>query len=104
MQEVKNTTKAGQAIINDYERVQRYGRETIYTAYGRPSTTKVNAYNAISDRANATAGYQHDLSVVGAGSHFFSTIYSIVDEIGRVWLIKDTASNTYKVQMPEVTA
>ena len=96
MTNVKATTKAGQAIINDLERVNRYGRETIHTAYVRPSSTKVNAYNAIAERAKHTDGYENNLSVVGAGSHFFSTVYSYVAD-GIRYIVKDTASNTYVV-------
>lgn len=103
MTELKNTTKAGQAIISDYNYAMRR-RDSIYTAYGRPSAAKVSAWEAIRQRACNTEGYRHDLAVVGAGNFNFSTIYSIVDEIGRIWLIKDTKSNIYKVQMPEVTA
>lgn len=103
MTELKNTTKAGQAIISDYSYAMRR-RDSIYTAYGRPSAAKVSAWEAIRQRACNTEGYRHDLAVVGAGTYGFSTIYSIIDEIGRIWLIKDTKSNIYKVQMPEVTA
>lgn len=96
MTTIKENTKAGQAIINDYLRTMRNGKKTIYQAYGRPSSTKVESYNAIEKRAVETDGYQHDLSVCGAGSHFFSTIYSVIEN-GTKYIIKDTKCNVYKV-------
>lgn len=96
MTEIKNTTKAGQAILSDYNRPT--AARTIYEAYGRPSAAKVRAYEDIARRAADTPGYNHDLKVCGAGSHFFSTVYSYTED-GTTYVIKDTPSNTYKVAM-----
>lgn len=93
MTEIKNTTKKAQEIINDYNRA---GYGSIFQAYGRPSSTKVNAWLEIERRATQTAGYNHDLKVCGAGSFNFSTIYSYTEN-GHTHIIKDTAQNIYKV-------
>ena len=98
MTTIKNTTKAGQAIINEFNYYQSKGRRGIYEAYGSPSSRKVNSYNEIERRASETNGYNHDLTVAGAGSHFFSTLYSFCDEVGKMFIVKDTASNTYIVE------
>lgn len=97
MKTIKAGTKAGQAIIADYNRFAGTSR-SIFTAYGKPSTAKVCAYLDIEKRAKETAGYRNDLAVCGAGSSYFSTIYSFVDEIGKLFIVKDTASNTYIVE------
>ena len=98
MTEIKNTTKAGQAIISEYKYNTNKGRRTIYQAYSRPSYRKVNAYNEIARRANETAGYNNDLTVSGKSSNFFSTLYSYT-EAGKTYIIKDTANNIYKVEI-----
>ena len=97
MKELKNTTKAAQAIINEFNRANRQ-RKTIYQAYSKPSYRKVSAYNEIAHRASNTPGYNNDLTVSGTSSNFFSTLYSYT-EAGKTYLIKDTASNIYKVAL-----
>lgn len=95
MTEIKKTSQRGQRIIEEYE---GWGRGDIYSAYDRPSSTKVYEYNKIQERAWATPGYNHDLKVVGANSFNFSTIYSYTDEAGT-HIVKDTVSNTFIVNI-----
>ena len=101
MTTLKNTTKAGQAIINDYNRTIRNGRQNIWQAYARPSHRKVSTYEEIVKRASETEGYNHDLSVCGANSSFYSTVYSFTDEAGKTFIVKDTHTNTYIVEKGE---
>lgn len=93
MTEIKNTTKKALEIIAD---ASRAGYATIYDAYERPSRAKVKICEEIRNRAEATPGYNHDFKIVSACSHFFSTVYSYMENGHRV-IIKDTKSNTYKV-------
>ena len=95
MESVKATTKKAADIIATFNRC-KYDHAGIYDAYGRPSCYKVAAFNEIQERARNTAGYNHDLTVCGAGSSFFSTIYSYTDENG-MHIVKDTPSNTFVV-------
>lgn len=95
MEELKNTTQKAQGIISDYRRT---AARTIFEAYTRPSSNKIRAYYDIEKRAKETPGYNYDLKVVGAGSHFFSTVYSITEN-GTTYVIKDTRANTYKVAL-----
>lgn len=95
--DVKNTTQKAQGIIWDYEHAQR-NPKTIWQAYGRPSEIKVRTYNAIMERAHNTSGYNHDLSVSGAGSHNYSTVYSYTEN-GVTYIVKDTKANTYRVAL-----
>lgn len=93
MTTINKGTKKALAIISD---LKRPGARSIYEAYGRPSYRKVNAFNAIHERALATEGYNNDLHISGAGSSFFSTVYSFTVN-GITTIIKDTPSNTYAV-------
>ena len=95
MTEIKATTKAGQAIINELKWSK--GRD-IYEAYNNPSPAKVQSFRAIERRALETEGYNHDLHIVGANSNFYSTIYTYTQD-GTTYAIKDTYANTYTVAM-----
>lgn len=95
MENIKTTTKLGQAITKDHER-KGYG--AIDQAYGRPSGRKVRAYNDIWFRAKNTAGYNNDLRVISRNSNFFSTIYSYTVD-GITTIVKDTPSHIYSVTL-----
>ena len=97
MTNVKASTKKGQEIINDFYRAVS-NHKTIYTAYNNASYAKQNAWNEIKARAKDTEGYENNLSIVGASSHFFSCIYSYVQD-GIRYIVKDTHSNTFIVAM-----
>lgn len=66
----------------------------IFDAYDRPSVYKVRSFEAIKSRGLNTPGYNGDLHISGAGSSFYSTVYSVTED-GRTWIIKDTYANTY---------
>ena len=93
MTEIKNTTRKAKEIISDSHRA---GYPTIYDAYERPSRAKVKICEEIRNRAAATPRYNNDFRIIAACSHFFSTIYSYIENGHRV-IIKDTKSYTYKV-------
>ena len=95
--DVKNTTQKAQGIIWDYENAQRRPM-TIWSAYNRPSEIKVRTYEAIMERAHSTNGYNHDLTVSGANSMSYSTVYSYTEN-GTTYIVKDTKSNTYRVAL-----
>ena len=90
-----NTQKAAEIIRtwNYYKNDHR----TIFDAYDRPSQIKIRTAEEIENRAKATAGYNWDFSVAGAGSFQYSTVYSFTDEQERTHIIKDTHANTYEV-------
>ena len=92
---INPTTKKAAAIVDEWTR-HRFDRLSIHGAYGRPSSEKVSSYEAIERRAYATEGYNHDLTVTGAGSHFYSTVYSFTDGEG-LHIVKDTKCNTFEV-------
>ena len=69
-------------------------KRDIYDAYGRPSHEKVRTFEAIRERALDTPGYNGDLHISGAGSSFYSTVYSVTID-GTTYAIKDTYANTF---------
>lgn len=95
MTTVKKNTSLYNAIKSDY---MHRGLGSIFEAYAKPSSKKVKSYLDIENRAKMTAGYNNDLRVVGASSHFYSTIYSYVVD-GATYVVKDTASNTYIIEL-----
>ena len=92
---VNKGTKAARYIMWDFENA-RYN--DIHAAYGRPSKTKVDTFNAIKERAIKTPGYNHDLRVAGAGSHNYSTVYSYTVD-GVTTIVKDTKANIFAVTL-----
>lgn len=101
-----NNSKNAQYMRYDYE----HAHGTIWSRYERPSQNKINAWDDIQSLYNSDLGvheviikgkkhhlqYQYDLKIVGASSHFFSTIASFEDiDDGVIYLIKETHCNTY---------
>lgn len=105
-----NDSKNAQYMRYDYE----HAHGSIYTRYNNPSDAKIRAWLNISDDYNSNncihevmikgikynLEYNHDLKMVGASSHFFSTIASFIDvETGEVFLVKETHANTYMCRL-----
>ena len=97
MIKVNASTKEGKSIIalfnSDY-----WNKGTIYDAYNKPSSRKIQAYTAILNRARGTEGYNHDLKVVAAGCQTFSTMYSYTDAEGT-HVVYDTKCYTRVVDV-----
>ena len=96
MTKLNANTKKAQAIIA--ELTWNTDLHSIYDAYDRPSSRKVETFTEIRERATATPGYNHDLHVTGHNSCFYSTIYSYTVD-GTTFIVKDTASDTYLVEI-----
>ena len=96
MTKLNANTKKAQAIIDDLARNRHM--TSIYDAYDRPSRTKVDTFQAIRERAEATEGYNGDLHVTGRNSSAYATVYSYTTD-GTTYVVKDTKDNTYVVAM-----
>lgn len=95
---VKTGTKEAQRI--NYMFMNPYcNKGSIYKAYGKCSSTKQAAWEAIKTRAEKTEGYNNDIRVVSANCHFFSTLYSYTYD-GETYIVYDTKGAT-KVCMME---
>lgn len=92
---IKAGTKKAESIMHEWDYYKSRHRD-IYDAYGRPSSVKVRTFKDIESRARETDGYNHDLTVTGAGSSFYSTMYSYTDAAGT-HIIKDTYANIYEL-------
>ena len=102
MTEIKATTKKGKEMQHDLFNTYYRGR-SFWDVYGRASAAKRRAWEEIERRALATPGYCGDLHICGASSHFFSTIYSYIED-GVRHIVKDTASYTYHTTIPAYIA
>lgn len=102
MKRLNANTQQAQAIVNDYRYYVKLGNGAghIFNAYERPSKRKVNTYDEIEKRAKTTEGYNHDLTVAGHNSNFYSTVYTFTDGEG-LHIVKDTYANTYEVVVNE---
>lgn len=70
--------------------------ETIFTAYEKPSKTKIETFNAIKARCYREGGY--DLTVTGHNCHFYSTMYKVCVD-GVEYLVVDTKSSTKRLKI-----
>ena len=96
MTKVNKGTQKANDIIRDLD--YRTNWTSIWSAYDRPSVTKVRTYEDIQRRAWETEGYNHDLHICGANSSFYSTVYSYTQD-GKTYVVKDTHCNTYIVEL-----
>lgn len=96
MTKLNANTKKAQAIIHDLARNTHL--HSIYDAYDRPSSRKVETFTEIRERAERTQGYNHDLHVAGYNSCMYSTVYSYTVD-GKTFVVKDTRDDTYLVEM-----
>lgn len=94
MTTINKGTKLYNAIMWDY---LNSNRGDIFNAYSKPSAAKIRSYRDIERRATGTAGYNHDLKVTAASSHFYSTIYSFIQN-GIKYIVKDTYANTFIIE------
>lgn len=113
----KSSSNNAKSMIYDYN----HAHGDIFSRYNRPSNNKIRAWSdilvdytfndcqyidinnrEIKCKTVLIQGKKHhikyngDIAIVGASSHFFSTIASFDDiETGQTWLIKETHCNTY---------
>lgn len=91
MTEIKKGTKKAADLINEFLNTRK---KSIYEAYTKPSKRKVNAWEMIKAECAGTEGYNKDLKVTAASSHFFSTMHSFTKE-GKTFIVKNTYADTY---------
>ena len=93
---VNPSTQQAQHMLNAYERTTR--GDSIYTAYGKPSSKKVHAFFEIKKEMDDVGGYR--MRITGAGSDIFSCAYTLPVE-DKKYLIYHTPSNRFAVLMDE---
>ena len=92
---VKPTTQKGKQLIRAYEYTQR--GDSIYKAYGKPSSTKVKAFNDIVKEKDEVNGI--GIKITGAGSDFFSCAYRVINNERIAYLIYHTHVNRFAVPL-----
>lgn len=98
MKIVNPGTKEAAHIIALFKDLKWSNKGSIYEAYGKPSSVKINAWESIARRARGTEGYNKDLRCTSATCYFFSTIYSYTRPDGT-FIVYDTPSYTKIVKL-----
>lgn len=84
---LNKTTKKARGYMHDYRK--NYG--SLFNAYGRPSSAKIDAWNEICRRLT-------DVRITGAGTFQFSCAGKLVDkETGDVYFVIETPCYSYAV-------
>lgn len=100
---IKYGTKAGEALVHDMNYRNRKGL-TIYDCYGKLSEKKRSSWQQIC--SDCTYLHGEKLHMIGASNYTYSCMYAypIFDyrtgEIISMMLRKETAENTYEMEMP----
>ena len=100
---IRYGTKAGEELVRDMNYRHPKGN-TIYDVYGRLSKEKRNSWQQICLDCTYLRGEK--LHIIGASSFIYSCMYAypIIDyrtgEIISMMLRKETAQNTYEMEMP----
>lgn len=100
---IKYGTKTGESLVHDMN-YHRHDGDTLYQVYGRVSAKKRESWEKIVANCNYLKGEK--LHIIGASSYNYSCIYAypIIDhrteEVISMMLRKETASNTYEMEMP----
>lgn len=89
---VNENTKKGKQIIDRYINAKH---RTIYDAYNKPSSNKINSYNKLVDKMKDLDGFT--MKITGAGTDHYSLGYIIVID-NTFYLVYETACNSFIVK------
>lgn len=100
---IKYGTKLGESLIHDMN-YRRHDGNTLYEVYGRVSAKKRDSWEKIRQQMSDLRGEK--LHIIGASSYTYSCMYAYpktdeqTGEITVMVLRKETAENTYDMEMP----
>lgn len=100
---IKYGTKMGESLIHDMN-YRRHDGNTLYEVYGRVSKKKRDSWQQIC--SDCTYLHGEKLHIVGANTYNYTCMYAypvVSEELGEVVsmvLRKETAENTYDMEMP----
>lgn len=100
---IKYGTKMGESLIHDMN-YRRHDGNTLYEVYGRVSKKKRDSWQQICSDCTYLGGEK--LHIVGASSYSYTCMYAYpikdeqTGEITFMVLRKETAENTYDMEMP----
>lgn len=100
---IKYGTKLGESLIHDMN-YRRHDGNTLYEVYGRVSKKKRDSWQQICSDCTYLRGEK--LHIVGASNYSYSCMYAYpiydhrTEEVISMMLRKETAGNTYEMEMP----
>lgn len=86
-------TKQAKSCLHKYNFTQK--GSSIFTAYGKPSNRKVQAFNEIKKEMETVGGW--GMRITGAGSDIFSCAYKVNCDDGKDYLIYHTPCNRFAI-------
>ena len=86
------TGKQAEALVDEYRYAERKGRIGIYSAYDKPSYSKVRAYEDCDAIRRELGGYTMYIS--GFNCCFFSLVY-LLRANGHEYIVKETYANRF---------
>lgn len=92
MTELNPSTQKAQGYIARYKNAKY---SDILQAYGKPSSTKIAAFNKIKTTMSEVGGT--GMRITGAGSDIFSCAYKLIEK-GVTYLIYHTPCNVFKIR------
>ena len=93
---LNNTTKRAQGFIQSYLNAKAV---TMRALYNKPSSAKWEAEKRIYGRMASVNGKAYNYRAWGATSFCFTAGYMLESPSGNHYLIVETASNTYKIDV-----
>ena len=90
-------TQKAQRVLHCYNAYPH--RDSIYKAYGRPSSTKVSTFFEIKKEMSDVGGY--DIRITGAGSDVYSCAYRVKDGAGYEFMVYHTPGNRFAILIGE---
>lgn len=91
---VNNGTQQKERIIRMYEYTKK--GDSIFKAYVRPSTRKIDAFHMIQKEMQLAGGF--NMRITGAGCDVFSCAYQVKDGSGITYLVYHTPSNRFAIE------
>ena len=91
---INPSTQKGQRVIHMYENTKK--GDSIFKAYARPSTRKIDAFHLIQKEMQLVKG--SNIRITGAGCDVFSCAYQVKDGSGITYLVYHTPSNRFAVE------
>lgn len=92
-------TKKEKSMVKSYEYACNRGLSSVLTAYGKPSSAKIEAEEKIKKEMEERDGWGY--YICGRNSNFFSCAYKYRDGEGNEWLAFYTYANRFEIKLEE---
>ena len=92
---INRSTQKAERVIHMYEYSKK--GDSIFKAYNKPSSRKIEAFNEILKEMQSVNGY--GMKITGAGSDVFSCAYRVKDGAGYTFLVYHTPVNRFCIDL-----